>query len=238
MKSSLPKAIGRVAAVAAVMGMAASSMAIAADEGSIARGGRLYDKWYKEIDDKAPAESHKLYPKDAKYAEDPGSNWRCKECHGWDGMGADGAYSSGKHFSGIKGINGMKGADPADVVAILKDDAHGYGDYLYDEELQDLANFVVEGQSNYANYITDGKIVGDAARGGQIYRTVCTNCHGADGKLPKDMPMLGSLTGNPWEVMHKVLNGQPKESMPALRALDHQIAADVVAYIDAELPAE
>src|SRR6056297_765717 len=110
MKIRLPKEIGRVAAVAAVMGMAASTMAIAADEGSIARGGRLYDKWYKEIDDKAPGESHKLYPSDATYADKPGSNWRCKECHGWDGMGADGAYSSGKHFTGIKGINGMKGA--------------------------------------------------------------------------------------------------------------------------------
>jgi len=44
--------------------------------------------------------------------------------------------------------------------------------------------------------------------------------------------------GNPYEVMHKVLNGQPHEAMPALRAFDHQIAADVIAYIGAELPAE
>jgi thiosulfate dehydrogenase len=238
MTVAFSRGIGPAIALASAVGMVASTMAFAADEGSNARGGRLYDKWYKEIKDKAPTESHKLYPQDANYAEKAGSNWRCKECHGWDGMGADGAYSSGKHFTGIKGINGMKGADPADVVAILKDDAHGYGDYLYDEELIDLANFVVAGQSDYSDYVKDGKIVGDVARGEQVYRTVCVNCHGVEGKQPKEMPMLGSLTGNPWELMHKVLNGQPGETMPALRAIDHQVAADVIAYIDAELPAE
>jgi len=31
--------------------------------------------------------------------------------------------------------------------------------------------------------------------------------------------------------MHKVLNGQPAESMPAMRAFDPQIAADIVAYV-------
>ncbi|MFB9149331.1 c-type cytochrome [Roseovarius ramblicola] len=230
------KGFARLAALATGVGMVAATASLAADEGSIARGGKLYDKWYKVTKQEAPAESHKLYPADAKYAEKAKSNWRCKECHGWDGMGADGAYSSGKHYTGIKGINGMKGGDPAAVVALLAAPEHGFGEYLYDEDLTDLANFVVHGQSDYANYITDGKIVGDVENGRQIYNTVCANCHGVDGKEPKEMPMLGSLTGNPWELMHKVLNGQPGEAMPALRALDHQIAADVIAYIDAELP--
>lgn len=236
MKLLFCPSLTRSAMLAMGLGMITASVGYAADEGSIARGGKLYDKWYKVIGEEAPAASHKLYPSDAKYAEKAKSNWRCKECHGWDGMGADGAYSSGKHFTGIKGINGMKGGDPAAVVAVLKSPEHGFGEYLYDEDLTDLANFVVYGQSDYADYITDGKIVGDAARGKQVYGTVCANCHGADGKQPKEMPMLGSLTGNPWELMHKVLNGQPKEAMPGLRAFDHQAAADVIAYIDAELP--
>jgi thiosulfate dehydrogenase len=33
------------------------------------------------------------------------------------------------------------------------------------------------------------------------------------------------------------MNGQPGEEMPALRAIDHQVAADVLAYM-ATLPAE
>ncbi len=43
--------------------------------------------------------------------------------------------------------------------------------------------------------------------------------------------------GNPWEVMHKILNGQPAENMPGLRALDPQITEDILAYI-VSLPTE
>jgi hypothetical protein len=32
-------------------------------------------------------------------------------------------------------------------------------------------------------------------------------------------------------MMMKVLNGQPKEPMPALRALDRQIVTDIVAHL-------
>jgi thiosulfate dehydrogenase len=31
--------------------------------------------------------------------------------------------------------------------------------------------------------------------------------------------------------MHKILNGQPAEAMPALRALDRQIVADIMAHM-------
>jgi thiosulfate dehydrogenase len=225
-------------AALSALSILAAPMAWAQDEGSIARGGRLYDKWYAETGQEAPKESHALYPKEANYADKPGTNWRCKECHGWDGKGVDGAYATGKHHSGIKGIIGMHGGDPAAVVALLKAPAHGFEGLLSDADLGDLANFVVAGKYGYEAYVSEGKIVGDPAHGGQVYRTVCAGCHGAEGKLPKDMPPLASLVGNPWELMHKVLNGQPKEAMPALRAFDHQAAADVIAYIAAELPAE
>ena len=210
------------------------------DEGSVARGGKLYDKWYKVVQAEAPAESHPLYPAaNEKYAADPASNWRCKECHGWDGLGAAGAYATGSHATGIKGINGMAGADPAAIVALLTAPEHGYGDKLSEENLADLANFVAYGQEDLTVYIDpEAKASrGDAVAGGQVYNTICANCHGPDGKLPKDMPPLGSLMTNPWEVMHKVLNGQPGETMPALRAIDHQVAANVLAYL-ATLPVE
>lgn len=232
------KPLPHVAMLVIGVGLLTASPSFAVDEGSVARGGRLYDKWYKETNQEAPKESHPLYPKEAGYADKPDTNWRCKECHGWDGMGADGAYSSGKHATGIKGINGMQGGDPAAVVALLTAPAHGFGGLLAEADLNDLANFVVYGGYGYDAYVSDGKIVGDPEKGGQVYRTVCANCHGADGKLPKEMPPLASLVGNPWEVLHKVLNGQPHEVMPALRAFDHQVAADVIAYIGAELPAE
>jgi len=237
------KKAGRLAIVALAMAgfMGAFGTTAQADpeQASIARGGRLYDKWYKVLKVDAPKESHKLYPAaNAKIAADPASNWRCKECHGWDGLGKDGAYKEGSHASGIKGINGMAGGDPAAVVALLKGD-HAYGDKMSDEDLTDLANYVVYGQIKWDGYIDAAakKSKGDAAVGRQVFGTICMNCHGPEGKLPKDMPPLGSLAGNPWEVMNKILNGQPGEVMPALRSIDHKVSADLMAYI-ATLPAE
>lgn len=224
----------------AILAIVAGSMAVAeVDQGSVARGGKLYDKWYKVVKAETPTEPHQLYPKGVndKYETDAASNWRCKECHGWDGMGVDGAYGGGSHKSGIKGINAMVGGDPAAVVALLKAPEHGYGDKLSDENLTDLANFVVFGQIDWSPYVADKKIIGDAVAGGQVFNTACVGCHGADGKLPQGMPPLGSLTSNPWEVMHKVLNGQPGEVMPALRAIDHTVSANLVAYL-ATLPAQ
>ena len=83
--------------VLGAIGVLTAGMAVAeVDQGSVARGGKLYDKWYKVVKAEAPTESHPLYPAaNEKYAADPASNWRCKECHGWDGLGADGAYKEG-----------------------------------------------------------------------------------------------------------------------------------------------
>lgn len=230
-----------VAGLAAVAAIALAGMASAeVDQGSVARGGKLYDKWYKVIKAEPPTESHPLYPAaNEKYAADPASNWRCKECHGWDGLGADGAYKEGSHASGIKGINGMIGGDPAVVVALLKDPVHGYGDKLAEQDLMDLANFVVAGQVDWTPLVDAGTkaSTGDAAAGAQVFNTACAGCHGTEGKLPKEMPPLGSLAGNPWEVMHKILNGQPGEAMPAMRAIDHKVTADLMAHI-ATLPKE
>ncbi len=207
--------------------------AMAEMESSLARGGTLYDKWYAVIKADKPIESHPLYPAAGKYADKPASNWRCKECHGWDYMGKDGAYASGSHATGIKGINGMKGAEPADVVALLKDDAHGFSGALTDRDLMDLANFVSQGQIDMDQFIDRASKApkGDATKGAAYYNTICAGCHGVDGKLPKEMKPFGAQMGNPWEVMHKILNGQPGENMPALRALDRQIVVDVMAHM-------
>lgn len=202
-------------------------------ESSLARGGLLYDKWYKVIKAKTPKQSHPAYPGDKKYAKKPGANWRCKECHGWDYRGKDGAYASGKHATGIKGIDGMAGADPARIVAVLKDETHRYGDKMDDADFQDLALFVSKGQVDMDTYIDRATKApkGDKEKGSAYFNTVCAKCHGKAGKLPKDMKSFGKQMGNPWEVMHKILNGHPGEEMPALRAFDHKVIADILAYM-------
>lgn len=220
-------------------GMARGAEAPTTEEAAIAEGGRLYDKWYKVIDAEEPKTAHPLYPKDKKYADKPGANWRCKECHGWDYQGKDGAYASGKHHSGIVGIAGAKGADPKTIVAALKDPAHGYAGKLSDDELQRLALFVSKGQVDMDQYIdrASKKPKGDATKGAVLYETLCSGCHGYKGTEPEDMKPLGALMSNPWEILHKILNGQPAEAMPAMRAVDRQIAVDIMAHL-ATLPKE
>ena len=224
------------AAIFLVVGSLAWSGGALADEmeASLMRGGLLYDKWYKVIDERAPGEKHPLYPADGKYASKNSSNWRCKECHGWDYRGKDGAYAKGKHYTGIKGISGMKGGDPAKVIALLKGD-HAYGDKLEDQDLQDLANFVTKGQIDMSAHIDSASKMpkgGDAAKGSAYYVTLCSKCHGMDGTEPDDMKKsLGKQMGNPWEVMHKILNGQPDEEMPSLRALDPGVTVDIMSHL-------
>ena len=218
-------------AVSFILGPAsAQDMPSASEAYRLARGAQLYDKWWAVLKAPKPEETHPAYPADGKYKAD--ATWRCKECHGWDYKGAEGAYSSGKHFTGIKGISGMAGADPAAIAAALRADPHGYTmDMIPDEALNDLALFVSKGQIDPGKYMADGKSSGDAAAGKVLYEGLCAGCHGLDGKKIKDADSLGSVSGNTVEMMHKVLNGQPDEAMPALRALDAQISADIVAYV-------
>jgi thiosulfate dehydrogenase len=203
-------------------------------ESSKARGGKLYDKWYAVTGAKAPETMHPLYPTSGSYAGKPKSNWRCKECHGWDYQGANGAYKSGKHATGIKGIDAAAGGNTDDIVALLKAPEHAYGDKLSDADLQDLATFISAGQVDMDAYIDRASkkpIGGDMAKGAAYYNTMCAQCHGEDGKKPKGMKSFGKQMGNPWEVMHKILNGQPDAEMPALRALDRKVVVDIMSHL-------
>jgi len=222
------------AGAAMLFTLSLADIAGAETESSMARGGRLYDKWYAVIEADKPDTSHPLYPKDKKYSDDPKSNWRCKECHGWDYRGADGAYASGSHATGIKGIASAAGRPMEQIVAVLKDPQHGYADRLTEDDVADLARFVSAGQVDMDPFIdraTKKPVGGDGERGAAYFNTICANCHGKDGKLPKGMKPFAKQMGNPWEVMHKILNGQPGEEMPALRALDRQIVVDIMTHM-------
>jgi cytochrome c2 len=208
-------------------------------ESSLVRGGLLYDKWWVVVGADKPDATHPAYTAEGK--KKGNATWRCKECHGWDYMGKDGAYASGSHFSGIIGINGMAGADTAAIVAVLKDDTHALAGKMEDEDFEMLAMFVSQGQVDTDQFIdrsNKSPIGGNAAQGEAYFNTICANCHRRDGTWPKDMgKSLGKQMGNPWEVMHKLMNGQPDEKMPALRALDRQIILDLMAHLKT-LPTE
>ncbi len=216
--------------------------AMAQDEGSIARGGLLYDKWYAVIKAPKPEETHPAWPA-SNTKKSGATTWRCKSCHGWDYKGVNGAYgNSESYLTGIKGIDGMAGADIDEIIAVLKDDTHQLADEMDDADFRDLAMFVSKGQVDMSQYIdtkTKAFSGGNAEAGADYFNTLCAQCHGKEGNKPKDMPeSFGSLmAGNPWEGMHKILNGQPDEQMPALRALDRQVVLDIMAYM-ATLPKE
>ena len=68
--------------------------------------------------------------------------------------GKDGAYATGGHATGIKGINGAAGKDPAAIVAVLKDRSHGFTDKMLSAaDMNDLALFVSKGQVDPTRYI-------------------------------------------------------------------------------------
>ena len=54
----------------------------------VAQGGLLYDKWHSVLEVTTEG-THPSYPAEGKNSGE--SSWRCKECHGWDYRGKDGA---------------------------------------------------------------------------------------------------------------------------------------------------
>ena len=231
-KGALITALG-FALVGFVTTVYPTSVSAAETESSMARGGRLYDKWFKVIGAPKPKETHPAWP--ASNTEKKGNaTQRCKACHGWDLMGKDGAYASGSYKTGIKGLRDFQGADNDKVISAMKNKLHGYSGKMEEQDFTDLANFVTKGQVDMDKLIdrASKKAHGDAEKGSAYFNTVCANCHGKDGRLPKDMDPLGKLANkNPWEIVQKILNGQPDEEMPALRAFDHQISVDILAYL-------
>jgi thiosulfate dehydrogenase len=204
---------------------------------TIARGGLLYDKWYAVLEHDPPDRTHPAYPAAGK--QKGGSTWRCKECHGWDYKGVDGAYGKGSHYTGIKGIRAYVGTPIAAVEAIIRNDTHGYTeDMIPDSAVTKLALFVSLGQVDMDQYIDRATKTarGNVERGARFYQTICAVCHGFEGKAinfkDEEKPEYIGTVGNanPWETLHKIRNGQPGVGMVALGALSIQDQVDILAY--------
>ncbi|MES9937760.1 MAG: hypothetical protein ABW153_15045, partial [Sedimenticola sp.] len=110
-----------------------SSNSIAEEDSSIARGGLLYDKWFKVIGAPKPDDNHPAWP--ASNTKKKGNaTHRCKSCHGWDLMGKDGAYASGSYKTGIKGLRSFDGKSNDVVIAAMKDATHGYAGKMSEQD--------------------------------------------------------------------------------------------------------
>ncbi len=196
---------------------------------AIVRGGAMYDKWWAVIGADTPTIDHPLWalrPDTDSNSRTGADTWRCKECHGWDYKGVNGAYGSGSHRTGIAGILYTTKTAP-EVFELIKTD-HGYGAVgLSDEDIWDLTVFVLEGLINTDSIIDpNGVFIGNLSTGQMLYdsgigtNVACAACHGQLGLSPPPGhtefdDYVGLISSeNPWEFQHKVQFGQPGTAMP------------------------
>lgn len=220
---------------AATCVIATGSVAVSGDLEQVL-GGMRYDNWWVATGLAEPATTHPLYP--AGGMQTGSATWRCKECHGWDYKGVDGAYSDGTHFTGIAGVFGST-MTPEEQFDLIKNH-HGYGAAgLPDEDIWFIVEFLQHGLVDTDNYIsptgdffgetTDGRFGYQAANG--YYN--CASCHG---ETPADLTDLAE--NNPWEFLHKVRVSDPIGTMPGsiLTGGGAIAGADIGAYLQTGQP--
>lgn len=240
MKRSLAMAISLIVAGSLLIVGAA-----AAQGGDVSRGGRLYDKWWKETGADAPTTDQLLWPTQSTNARSGDDTWRCKECHGWDYLGKDGAYGSGSHFTGFPGVYDAAQTKSVDELAAALKGAtnadHDFSSVLDDAAINDLATFLKDGPVDvrpHIDYGTKAPIGADAGHGTELFESVCAACHGSDGTQinfgsAEEPEYVGTLANdNPQEFVHKARFGHPGSAMPATFDLGWSVqdAVDVLAY--------
>ncbi len=212
-------------------------------EGDFVNGGLLYDKWWAAAGVDEPTGDSPLWATQSTNTRSGGDTWRCKECHGWDYLGADGAYGSGSHFTGFPGILGAASGDQSDLTAMLTGEVsadHDFSPFLSEQAIADLVAFISEGLEDYSSFVGDDKsVAGDTGNGATLYDE-CTSCHGVDGRQinfgdEEEPEYLGTIAlANPWEFFHKVRYGQPgsNPAMPSAIAAGWSLddVRDVIAF--------
>src|SRR3990172_3754385 len=137
-------------ALALMAGYVAAAPSSQATPASLALGGKLYDKWWNAVPNVAePTGDQALWSTQTTNTRKGLDTYRCKECHGWDYKGKDGAYGSGSHKTGFPGVvDASKGKTQAQIAAILKGSSnpkHTFAPMLDDASINALAAFVKEG---------------------------------------------------------------------------------------------
>jgi thiosulfate dehydrogenase len=197
---------------------------------SAIEGGKLYDKWWIEISGvEEPKTDHPLWSLQTTNKRKGSATWRCKECHGWDYLGKDGAYGSGSHKTNFPGVYSVRNMSVKDIEAILLGAAnpnHNFSYVLDYDSINKIAVFLSAGlvdMREYLDYEEKAPFRGNPDHGKVLFEKECVKCHGNDGtQLNFGDDAKPEFTGsvaykNPWEFIHKVRFGQPGTIMPALR---------------------
>ncbi|MCP4210269.1 MAG: cytochrome c [Halieaceae bacterium] len=191
----------------------------------VAEGGVLYDKWWKAIGADAPEGDQPLWATQNSNERSGADSWRCKECHGWDYKGVDGAYGSGSHMTGFAGVMDAAGMSAEELTGWFDGTAnadHDFSPYLGEGQINMLVAFIQGGLNDVSTFINvDKSVNGDVGQGKVVYTSACKRCHGEDGKEiifgdESDPAYVGNIANdNPWEFVHKAAYGQPGEHMPS-----------------------
>ena len=233
--------------VAILAALFSFGVASAQEESPVSRGGQLYDKWWSVTGSPAPTTDQPLWATQSTNTRAGEETWRCKECHGWDYLGQDGAYGSGSHKTGFPGLLAVAETKSVeDLVAALKGAGnanHDFSAVLDEAALSDLANFVKTGTLDprqYIDYATKTAKNADVALGKAGWEAVCSDCHGPDGTdlnfgSDKEPEFVGTVAvDNPQEFLHKVRVGQPGSDPRMPAAIDNnwstQDVLNVMAY--------
>jgi cytochrome c553 len=210
-----------------------------AQDDAVIQGGLLYDKWWAAIGAEAPTTDHPLWASQSTNTRSGADTWRCKECHGWDYLGPEGAYGSGSHFTGFAGTFQARTKSVDDLVAALKGGTnpdHDFSTVLDDTALSNLALFI-QGVGDYRqqiDYGTKTPLGGDAVNGQILYADNCAGCHGDDGTElnfgNEDEPeFVGTIAvDNPQEFLHKAIYGQPGSRPSMIAGLENGWTIDQV----------
>jgi cytochrome c553 len=199
------------------------------EEMHISRGGQLYDDWWSTAANTLkPGGDHPLWKGQDSNTRSGYDTYRCKECHGWDYRGKDGAYGKGSHYTGFVGVyKASHKMTVKELKAVLRGSTnkeHDFSAFLNKKDISDLALFMKKGVINIGKFIypIGTPIGGDYERGKNIYRKACmAECHGPKGKAinfgSEESPeFIGTLAKkNPWEYLHKSRVGQPGTRMLA-----------------------
>jgi len=198
------------------------------------RGGLLYDKWWKINEVAEPSDTYVWYPDVG--SQSGSTTWRCKECHGWDYKGQEGAYEEGSsHYTGIAGLYQIRNQSATAIYdAIARKDMS-----LSEQDIWDLTKFLKEGMVDMNKYVVfsgaQGKsATGDVGNGQLLYDDLggCLNCHGGDGNKILSVSVGAVANDNPWETLHKIRFGNPGTRMYSAisKGLSLQDQVDILTY--------
>ena len=207
-------------------------------------GARIYQNWIIALDVRPPEGDQPLWGEQDSNERSGDVTWRCKECHGWDYKGSEGAFGpSSIRYTGFPSLEGSVGSSQEEVLAWLdgsNNPQHNFLEITNANALNDVAVFLRTMQADLALVIDyeTGEALGNENSGAELYASACEECHGSTGRRinfsAAGSPLyIGDLASvDPWKSAHAIRFGSVLGDMPGSEELGWSLGkvADVIAY--------